>query len=130
MWPASCPARAAEIYACACSGSGTDVTHRFHSSPSLAAATSPSWCSRVIGSSRTPWPSRVTGAGAFIAAASAVVARHEDEALEEVHVLLVLEQRAGERWNGELLVLRAQRFGRDLLGHEQLQPVEQFGRRW
>ncbi len=46
-----------------------------------------------------------------------------------MHVLLVLQQRAGQRRHRDLVVLRAQRLGRNLLGDQQLQPVEEFGGR-
>src|SRR5882672_522960 len=57
------------------------------------------------------------------------LARHEDEALEEVHVLLVLEQRAVQRREDGLAVLGPQSVGRDVLGEQELQPVEQLGGR-
>src|SRR5579862_99621 len=56
-------------------------------------------------------------------------AGHEHEALEEVHVLLVLEQRAVERRDDGLAVLRAQRVRRNILGEQELQPVQQLGGR-
>jgi hypothetical protein len=47
-----------------------------------------------------------------------------------MHVLLVLEQRAVQRRDGVLRFLGAQGFRRDVLGQQQLQPVDQFaGRR-
>src|SRR5882724_1102959 len=57
---------------------------------------------------------------------SACLSRHEDQALEQVHVLLVLEQGAVQRRDDGLAVLRAQRVGRDVLGEEELQPVEEL----
>jgi hypothetical protein len=59
--------------------------------------------------------------------ASAVALGHEHQPLEEVHVLLVLEQRAVQRRDAGLLVGRAQRLDRDLLGHQQLEPVDELG---
>src|SRR5688500_16511798 len=53
--------------------------------------------------------------------------RHENEPLEEVDVLLVLQQRPVQRRDDGLAVLGAQRFGRDVLGKQQLQPVEELG---
>ena len=56
-------------------------------------------------------------------------ARHERDALEQVHVLLVLEQRAVQRRDQHLLVGALQRLGRNVLGEQQLQPVEELGGR-
>src|SRR3984885_2162158 len=54
----------------------------------------------------------------------------ERQTLEEVHVLLVLEQRAVQRRDELGRVLLAQRLGRHVLVQEQLQPVEKLrGRR-
>src|SRR5688500_7302602 len=50
----------------------------------------------------------------------------EDELFEKVHVLLVLQERAVERWNRSLGVVGTQRLGRNVLGEQQLEPVEQF----
>src|SRR6185437_188995 len=55
---------------------------------------------------------------------------HERQTLEEMDVLLVLEQRAVQRRDQLLAVLRPQRLGRHVLDHQQLQPVEQLGGRW
>src|SRR5262245_50087028 len=56
--------------------------------------------------------------------------RHEGEPLEQVHVLLVLDQRAVQRRDELLGVALAQRLRADVLDHEQLEPVEQLrGRR-
>src|SRR5436190_976836 len=56
-------------------------------------------------------------------------AGHEGQPLEEMHVLLVLEQRTVQRRNELLGILRPQRVGRYVLDHQQLQPVEQLGGR-
>ena len=48
--PPAWRARRRSISAAMASGRGTEVYQRFHSSPSRAAATSPSWCSGVSGS--------------------------------------------------------------------------------
>src|SRR3979409_293795 len=56
-------------------------------------------------------------------------ARHENEPLEQVDVLLVLQQRAVQRRDNGLAVLGSQGVGRDVLGEQQLQPVEQLGGR-
>src|SRR5438876_4733829 len=52
--------------------------------------------------------------------------RHEGQALEEMDVLLVLEQRAVQRRDELLGILGAQRVGRHVLDHQQFQPVEQL----
>src|SRR6478609_8661489 len=65
MWPSRWPFKASPIYAIVAPGSGTDVNHSFHNSPSAAAAVKPARCSGEIGSSRMPWPSRTTGWGAI-----------------------------------------------------------------
>ena len=43
-----------------------------------------------------------------------------------MHVLLVLQQRAVQRRNDQLLLVGAQRFDRQVLDHQQLQPVQQL----
>src|SRR5882672_7891209 len=48
----------------------------------------------------------------------------ERQPLEEMHVLLALEQRAVQRRDELARLLGAQRLGRDVLDHEELQPVE------
>src|SRR5262245_53211480 len=53
-------------------------------------------------------------------------ARHEYQALEQVNVLLVLQQRSVQRRDDRLAVLGAQRFRGDVLGQQELQPVEQL----
>ena len=58
---------------------------------------------------------------------SAVVAGHEHQAFEQVHVLFVLEQCAVQGRYHELLVAAAQRLGGNVLGDEELEPVEQLG---
>ncbi|MNL16311.1 hypothetical protein D3C87_1373460 [compost metagenome] len=45
-----------------------------------------------------------------------------------MHVLLVLQQRAVQRRNRGLAVGAAQRLGGNVLGHQQLEPVDQLGR--
>src|SRR5207249_3094721 len=54
------------------------------------------------------------------------LARHEDEPLEQVNVLFILEQRPVQRRNDGPAVLAPQRLGRDVLGEQELQPVEQL----
>ena len=49
-------------------------------------------------------------------AALPVLPRHEHEPLEQMHVLLILEQRPVQRRDDRLPVLGAQRLGRDVLG--------------
>src|SRR5437773_7912319 len=43
-----------------------------------------------------------------------------------MHVLLVLEQRAVERRDDDFLVRAPERLGRDVLGEEELEPVEEL----
>jgi hypothetical protein len=67
--------------------------------------------------------------GRSLAATGAALARHEGQTLEQMHVLLVLEQRAVQRRDELLGILGAQRVGRHVLDHQELQPVEQLGGR-
>src|SRR2546425_13294076 len=57
------------------------------------------------------------------------LARHEDEALEQVDILFVLEQGAVQRRDDGLAVLGSQGVGRNVLGEQELQPIEQLGGR-
>src|SRR5437879_13779803 len=43
-----------------------------------------------------------------------------------MHVLLVLEQRAVERRDDDFLVRAPERLGRDVLGEEEFEPVEEL----
>src|SRR5690349_21679688 len=61
------------------------------------------------------------------AASAAVSARHEREPLEEMHVLFVLQERTVQWRNQFFRVALAQGVGADILDHQKLQPVEQFG---
>src|SRR6218665_2902980 len=90
------------------SGDGTAVYQSFHSSPSREASTSAEARSADSGTSDAWVPARVTGESQGMRApgGSAVVLLHEDELLEERHVLLVLQQRAHERRHGDLVLLR------------------------
>src|SRR5690348_8351136 len=106
MWPSRWPCSAASMYASVWSGSGTEVKRSVQSCPSAAAARSASACAGMSGSRRTDSESRVTGSGFFIVTRGcnrcarerlSIVALHEDELLEQRHVLLVLQQRAHER---------------------------------
>src|SRR5690349_25099317 len=120
-------ASAVSIYAAVRSGAGTDVYHRRHSSPSAAARRKPSSCSRASGSIVAWRPFRLTGStNATLPSRT----RHERDPLEQMHVLLVLEQRAVQRRNDDLPVLASQRFGRDVLRQQELQPVQELGSRW
>src|SRR5882724_6032186 len=65
----------------------------------------------------------------FVSIRSATASMQEYQLLEQVHVLFVLEQRAVQRRQRLLRIARAQRFGRNLLRDEQLDPVEQLGGR-
>src|ERR1700733_11424121 len=121
-------ASAVSIHAEIVSGEGTLVYQSFHNSPSAAASASASWCSRSSGTSLTYVPSSVTGSIQRLmrAALSAVVAVHEQQALEQAQVLFVLEQCAVQRRNDLFLVGGTQRLRTNVLGQQQLQPVEQF----
>src|SRR6185437_5323344 len=110
----------------ALSGAGTDVYQSFHNSPSAAAAATDSRCDGASGSSVACVPASVTGSRNRLATAGA---RHEHDALEQVHVLLVLEQRAVQRRQERLAVAAVQRLGRNVLGEQQLEPVEELGGR-
>src|SRR5713101_13122 len=57
------------------------------------------------------------------------LARHEDEALEQVDILIVLEQGAVQRRDDGLAVFGSQGVGRNVLGEQELQPIEQLGGR-
>src|SRR3546814_2735166 len=59
----------------------------------------------------------------------ALAAVDEGEALEQHHVCLVLEESAVERRDQRLDVPRTEHVERQVLVHEQLQPVEKLGRR-
>jgi hypothetical protein len=48
-------------------------------------------------------------------------------ALEQVHVLLVLQERAVQRRDQLGGIALLQHLGRDLVDHQQLDPVEQLG---
>ena len=54
---------------------------------------------------------------------------HKRQALKQVHVLLVFEQRAVQGRNRLGLIALAQNFIGDIVGHQQLQPIDQFGGR-
>src|ERR1700761_9711472 len=95
----------------------------FHSPPSPAAAFSASTWASDIGSRRMRPSVSVTG-WTFSIAGLAVVLLHEDELLEQRHVLLVLEKRADQRRDRDLVVLGLQRRDRDVLRQQQLEPVE------
>src|SRR6266704_1066382 len=57
------------------------------------------------------------------------IPRHEDETFKKVDVLLVLEQRPVEGRDNGLAVPAPERLGRDVLGEQELQPVEELGGR-
>src|SRR5246127_5940599 len=61
--------------------------------------------------------------------APAFAAMKEREPLEELHILLVLQERAVERWDELAGITLAQGCGRDIVDQQQLDPVEQFRRR-
>ena len=109
------------------SGFGMAVYQRFDNSPSRTACNQ-----RIVmrcierlecgvraaqGDRRDPAHDLTTGAG------------HEHQTLEQLHVLLVLEQRAGERRHHGLVVLGLEHFGGDIFGQQEFEPVEQLGSR-
>src|SRR5215210_1843055 len=55
--------------------------------------------------------------------------RHERQLLEQVHVLLVLEEGAVQRRDQLPRIALAQLLGADVLGEEELQPIEELGGR-
>src|SRR5580658_5011635 len=59
---------------------------------------------------------------------TSIPAMQEQQLLEQVHVLFVLEQRAVQRRNELLRVVAAQRLGRNVLGHQQFDPIQEFRR--
>src|SRR5688572_32072262 len=59
------------------------------------------------------------------AVSARLAAAEEQELLDQVHVLFVLQERAVER-RQRLALVGAQRFGRDVLRHQQLDPVEKL----
>src|SRR6188768_1570202 len=61
-----------------------------------------------------------------VSAGAARAAVHEDELLEEVHILLVLEERAVERRDRRLRVVAAQGLRRDVFRDQELDPVEEL----
>ncbi len=57
---------------------------------------------------------------------SAVALVHEHQLLEQAHVLFVLEQRAHERRDGDLVVRALQGREGNVFRHQQLEPVDQL----
>ena len=60
---------------------------------------------------------------------TALAPRHEGEAFEQMHVLLVLEQGAVQRRNELLGIALAQDFRADVFDHQQLEPIQKLGGR-
>ena len=52
--------------------------------------------------------------------------RHKRQPLKQMHVLLVLEQRAVQRRDQLLRIALAQQLRADVLDHQQLQPIQKF----
>ena len=106
---------------------GTPVSHR--AGPQVASGcvglefyTRPS----ILNSARC-WVSRALDPTYNLPAILASLApRHECEALEQMHVLLVLEQGAMQRRNELLGIALAQNFRPDVFDHQELEPVQQF----
>src|ERR1700724_3057012 len=59
---------------------------------------------------------------------TSIPAVKKQQLLEQVHVLLVFEQGAIQRRNELLRIVAAQHLGRDVLGHQQLDPVQELRR--
>src|ERR1700683_4542428 len=57
---------------------------------------------------------------------TSIPAMQEQQLLEQVHILLVLEQRAVQRRNQLLGVVAAQRVGRYVFRHQELDPIEKL----
>ena len=57
--------------------------------------------------------------------ALALPARHEGQPLEQMHVLLVLQQRAVQ-FRQAVLTISLQILWRQILGQQQLQPIQHF----
>src|SRR6202795_5217810 len=71
-----------------------------------------------------------TGTPAFFSSKknlTSIPAAEEQQLLEQVHVLLVLEQRSVQRRYQLLRVVASQTFGRNVLGDQQFDPVEELG---
>src|SRR5437667_5421132 len=124
MLPFSCKRNRPSMPSRIFSGDGTEVYQSCQSSPSRAASIASASCARESGSSAACRPVSVTGCAKVMV--SAIVPLHEHQFLEQRDVLLVLQQRAHQRRHGYLVVLAVQRGDRDVLGDEQLEPVEQF----
>src|SRR5262249_37244929 len=69
----------------------------------------------------------LTSTGSRSCLTHAPVEKHQ--LLEQVDILLVLQQRAVQHWQGALGILREQHLGIDILSDQQLDPVEQLGGR-
>src|SRR5258708_5448032 len=67
-------------------------------------------------------------AAAARSGSAALAPREEGQALEQMHVLLVLEECAVERRDHGLGVLGPDRVRRQILDEQQLQPVQELGR--
>src|SRR5258705_12741242 len=58
---------------------------------------------------------------------TSIPAMKEQQLLEQLHVLLVLEQRAVQGRDQLFRVVAAQRLGRNVLGHQELDPIQELG---
>src|SRR5580704_16087629 len=58
---------------------------------------------------------------------TSIPAVKEQQLLEQLHVLLVLEQRAIQGRDELLRIVAAQGLGRNVLGHEELDPIQELG---
>src|SRR5215467_10355490 len=71
-----------------------------------------------------------SGASLRAASTATVATVHEREAFEQMYVLLVFDQRAIKRRNGLARITIRQDFVGNVICHQQLQPIDEFGRRW
>src|ERR1700687_6490133 len=58
---------------------------------------------------------------------TSIPAVKEQQLLEQLHVLLVLEQGAVQGRDELLRVVAAQDLGRNVLGHQELDPIQELG---
>src|SRR5690606_38008230 len=99
-----------------------------------AAVSSNSTCANCKGSRRTSHPSSVTGANGWekalvcISAPALAALAHGGQTLHQGQVLFVFQQGTGHR--GQAFIQLVQGIGRNVVGQQQTQPVQEFrGRR-
>src|SRR5712675_2412840 len=72
-----------------------------------------------------PHPSPLPHAGEGEGARLSRLPGHENEPLEKVHVLFIFQKRSMQWRDNGLAVLGPQGVGRDVLGEQELQPIEE-----